>query len=506
MSKKQQEALLNYLQQQIQEDDMKKIDQLDVNQAQAEFSWTLRDLLTATKGDLIGPIAESNADIKFTSISTDSRTIQPGALYIAIKGERFDGHDYISQAIKQGAAAVLVSQVNGCILPGVVVEDTRIALGHFACWHRQNMPVKKVVAVTGSNGKTTVKTMLNEIFSGVAPTLATQGNLNNDFGVPRTLLNIRPHHEYAIIEMGANHLKEIGYLTALALPDIAIVNNASSAHLEGFGSLQGIIDTKGEIYQGLNQLPNKDPGVAIINTDSAGFDDWVKSLDEWGVNQRLYFGTHEDADIKLCSVESADEYGLDVVIQYQQELHCIQLAVLGSHNAMNAAACTAIALAADLNWAQIKSGLQKFSGVAGRLQKKKIKTGWLLDDSYNANPESLKAGIDAVTSLEGTTILCIGAMAEVGETSEQAHQEIAEFAVQKGADYLFSFGEDAKNMPQFFGKNGQYFTSHKGMVNQVLALLKQAQDDNQTLNVLVKGSRSAAMEKVVAPILEIMQP
>ncbi len=471
------------------------------------FSWTLEQLCEATGGDYIGPLSELGS-IRFNSVSTDTRTLQPGALYIAVKGERFDGHAFIDQAIQQGAVAVLVSEELDTAVPGVLVDDSRLALGAFALWHRTQMPVKKLIAVTGSNGKTSVKTLLNGIFSSVGETLATEGNLNNDFGVPRTLLNLRPEHEYAIIEMGANHPKEIAYLTALALPDIAIINNAAGAHLEGFGSLQGVIDTKGEIFQGLNRLPGKEPGVAVLNTDSAGFDDWLKILDNLGVERRIKFGTQAAADVCLSDfqVSQSEADGITFNLQFDGESHLVQMPILGRHNAMNAAACTAVGIAAGLNWSQIKPALQNFTGVPGRLQKNRIKTGWLIDDSYNANPESVKAGIDALTSLPGQAMVCLGAMAEVGETSDQAHREIAEYAKQNGVQYLFVYGEAAQEMPLAFGENADDFVTHSELLARVAAILSDAQQNNLPVNVLVKGSRSAKMELIAQPLLDKYKP
>jgi len=506
------EQLVDKLQNQI--NDTNDVD--IVNKETTMFFWTIDQLCESTDGDRIGPISDS---VKFTSISTDTRTLQPGALYIAIKGENFDGHAFVDKAIQQGAVAVLVSDDIDVIIPGVQVADTRLALGHFARWHRLQMPVETLIAVTGSNGKTTTKSLLQNIFANVGNTLATEGNLNNDFGVPRTLLNLRPEHQYAIIEMGANHQQEITYLTALALPDIAMINNASGAHLEGFGSLQGVIKAKGEIFEGLNKIPNRKPGVAIVNTDSHGYEDWLLSLAKMGVQNISRFGTAEQAQVKLANFTTANNQTnqacqnqedsflitFDLIISGNKtdvETHKVQMPVLGLHNAMNAAGCTAIALAAGLSWKQILPGLVNFTGVAGRLQKTRINHGWLIDDSYNANPESVKAGIDALVSLPGLAILCLGAMAEIGETSQQVHQQIAQYAKNKGIKHLFVFGEATKNMPAVFGENAHYFETHDALATKVLAILSEPDNQQQAINVLVKGSRSAKMEVVVQNVLQ----
>ncbi len=465
-----------------------------------EFSWGLDDLVANVDGSLISPVY-SERPILFNSVSTDTRTLEPGALYIALKGEQFDGHDFIEQAIQKGAAVVLVSEVISSIVPAVLVNDTRLALGKFARWHRQQMPVKKLIAVTGSNGKTTTKSLLLNVFQRVGHTLATEGNLNNELGVPRTLLNLRPEHEYAIIEMGANHGKEISYLTQLALPDIALITNASDAHLEGFGSLQGIIEAKGEIFQGLNQIGSNKEGVAVINTDSSGYLDWVQITKALGITKVVRFGTSEKAGITVSGVTTTAK-GIQFNLIIYGVSYAVTMPVLGEHNAFNAAACVAIALSAGLSWDEILPGLESFRGVSGRLQQQAITTGCLIDDSYNANPASVKAGISTLVRLSGHSILCLGAMAELGAHSVSAHQEIALYAKQQGVDYLFVYGQATQSMPAVFGEQGQFFDSHKALYEQVARVLKQKSYAQQTVNILVKGSRSAQMERVSTAILE----
>lgn len=465
------------------------------------YWWTLESLKSSVSGEMVGPI-DSDHKVRFSSVSTDSRTIQSGGLYIAIKGENFDGHDFIAQAIQQGAAAVMLSEPRAIAVPGVLVEDTRIALGLFAKWHRLQMPVKKLIAVTGSNGKTTTKTLLESIFSRVGKTLATQGNFNNDFGVPRTLLNLRPEHDYAIIEMGANHRGEIQYLTHLAQPDIALITNASGAHLEGFGSLQGVIETKGEIFQGLNQREGHTDGLAVINTDSQGYEQWQAIITQLGVRTVLRFGTHKEADIRVESV-TTNERGVAFDVQIHGQKYSVEMPVLGLHNAMNAAACIAISLGAGLDWQSILSGLEGFTGVAGRLQKNAIKTGWLIDDSYNANPESVKAGIDALVSLPGESILCLGAMAELGEVALDEHRNIAAYAKQRGVKYLLVYGDNTQPMPDVFGEGGYWFSEHEALANKLQVLLAQFEKIDTKANVLVKGSRSAGMERVTQQFMNM---
>lgn len=469
-----------------------------MQQENGAFSWALMDVQQAVEGEFIGAM-DHDQRVRFTSVSTDSRTLKSGALYIAIKGENFDGHDFITQAIQQGAVAVLVSEVVKSIVPAILVEDTKLALGLFAKWHRQQMPVKKLIAVTGSNGKTTTKTLLFNIFQNVGSTLATEGNLNNDLGVPRTLLNLRPHHEYAIIEMGANHRKEIGYLTHLAEPDIALITNAAGAHLEGFGSLQGVVEAKGEIFQGLNQRGIKKEGTAVINVDSFGYLDWVQMIKALGVTKVVRFGMTEKADITITGLTTTEQ-GIQFNLIIYGVSYGVNMPVLGEHNAYNAASCVAISLSAGLSWGEILPGLTHFTGVSGRLQKQAITSGWLIDDSYNANPESVKAGIRTLVNQPGLSILCLGAMAELGEHSVDAHREIALYAKQKGVDYLFVYGDATKEMPNTFGQQSAFFESHETLAEHVAHILASHSGYN-LINILVKGSRSARMERVSKSIL-----
>ena len=456
------------------------------------FVWSLDQLIDSVDGELTGALG--NEELVFSSVSTDSRTLLPGALYIAIKGDYFEGHDYINEAVRQGAVAVLASKPLQSSVPVVLVENTRIALGQFARWHRRQMPVKKVVGITGSNGKTTVKSLVAEMFTSVGHTLATQGNFNNDLGVPRTLLEIRPEHEYAVIEMGANHIGEIEYLTKMVEPDIALLNNASEAHIEGFGSLHGVIQGKGEIFSGLNQLHKT--GVAIINTDSPGFNDWQALLKEQMVDKVIRFGESDSADIVLRQVDSGEE-SINFELRVDGQWQPVTMPLIGKHNAMNAAACVGVGLAAGLIWQQIEPVLQTFTGVAGRLQRHKIANGWLIDDSYNANPGSVKAGIDALVSLPGKVALCLGSMAELGAQSHLAHEEIAEYAKHAGVSRIYLYGEATKKMPKMFGIGATWYKTHDAMIKDV----KQAIKQEWVNHLLIKGSRSAKMETVVKGLL-----
>jgi UDP-N-acetylmuramoyl-tripeptide--D-alanyl-D-alanine ligase len=384
-------------------------------------------------------------------------------------------------------------------IPQLVVKDTRLALGHIAEQHRLNQTELQLIGVTGSNGKTTVKTLLAHCLSQIAPTWSTPGNLNNDYGVPRTLLQIKPEHRYAVIEMGANHRGEIGYLTRLVHPDIAVITLAADAHLEGFGSLQAIIDTKGEIFHGLNLQ-----GIGVINTDSPGFEQWQQSLANKGFKT---FGQSKGAEVQVQNIQQTEHrlvFTLAFDFQGSAMQLAVEMAILGQHNAMNAAAVTAVCLALGLTPQQIKTGLESFQGVGGRLQIHRWPKLILIDDSYNANPSSVKAAIDTLSALPGKKILCLGQMAELGAMAESAHTEVGEYARQKGVDELFSYGELTQFTQTAFNPNKEAQSTphtHDEIAQAVWGLLD---DHADVVNVLVKGSRSARMEQVVQRILERM--
>ena len=454
----------------------------------SEFFWTSEQLVAACDGELIG------ANCQFSGVSTDTRSLQAGELYIAIIGESFDGHQFVEQAQMLGAAAVLVSRALEIDIPQIVVQDTRIALGKFAQWHRLQMPVKTVIGITGSNGKTTTKTLLAQLFSLQGSTLATQGNLNNDFGVPRTLLALRPEHEYAVIEMGANHQGEIRYLTHLVQPDIALLNNAAEAHLEGFGSLEGVIAGKGEIFEGLDVQRNP-KACAVLNADSPGFEQWLQKLQQLELPHKKVFAKHtQAADVSYSDVlqeDSALSFTLtlrssgDEVVSYP-----VKAPIVGAHHASNIAACCAVGLAAGLEWSQMAPVIAGFNGVSGRLQRKTYTFGTLIDDSYNANPASVAAAIETLGKMSGHNILCLGAMAELGNYAHAAHQALLEKALTYGFSQIYLLGE---YWPDTDEAHVQIAQTHQEIAQ---ALLVDIQALGRPVNILVKGSRSAKMETI----------
>jgi len=446
----------------------------------------------ALNGRLIG------ADIQFAAVSSDSRNLKHGEMFVALRGEHFDGYEFIGQAASKGAVAAMVNansikekksahgrgRGNGSI-PLLVVDDTRLALGQLAAYWRKQFDIP-LVAITGSNGKTTVKEMLAGILRVAAgneeAVLATTGNLNNDIGMPLTLLKMGPQHRYAVIEMGMNHPGEIDYLTRIARPNVALVNNASTAHLEGLGSVEAVARAKGEIFAGL-----RSNGAAIINFDDTSAPLWRTLA---GAHPLLEFGLEPQADVS--GRWHPKENGLRIEVQTPQGNFTADLKVPGAHNACNALAATAAAIGLNIPLETIAAGLEKFGGVPGRMQRKKAKNGAvLIDDTYNANPASLNAAIGVLAGVAGKRILVLGDMGELGEKAAPLHAETGREARLAGIERLFAVGELSANTVREFGNGGQHFESIEELMN---ALVKEL-DKNST--VLVKGSRFMKMERVV---------
>ncbi len=447
-------------------------------------------LLTAAARAIGG--TQLGVDVEFVSVGTDTRTLQRGALFIALRGERFDGHDFVRQALECGAAGAMVDAGFGIQDSGVsedapllVVEDTRLGLGKLAAAWRNRFDIP-LIGVTGSNGKTTVKEMLAAILRTQAndaeAVLATQGNLNNDIGMPLMLLRLRASHRYAVIEMGMNHLGEIDYLTHLAQPTVALVNNAQAAHIGELGGIENIARAKGEIYGGLRA-----GGVAVINADDAFAAMW----------RALNFG-REIIDFALehaAKVTGRYEIlpeGSQLEIKLPTASISTRLQVPGVHNVRNALAASAAACAVGATPDAIARGLSSFEGVKGRLQRKMVLHGaTLIDDTYNANPGSVRAAIDVLAQTPGEKILVLGDMGELGEESAQLHAEIGCYAKARGVDALFCLGEMSRHAAQAFGANAWYYER----IQELLADLENRLAPEVT--VLVKGSRFMEMERVV---------
>lgn len=442
----------------------------------------LKTIAGVLQGTLLGN------DVTVTSVDTDSRRVLPGQLFVALPGEKFDGHDFLPQVAAQGAVAALISKPVETDLPAVLVKDTRLALGQLASWWRQQLALP-LIAVTGSNGKTTTKEMIAAIMQvhvgGTDLVLATAGNFNNDIGMPLTLLRLRATHRCAVIEMGMNHLGEIDYLTRLARPNVAVINNAGTAHIGELGSRENIAKAKGEIFAGLAA-----DGVAVINADS-DFADYWRGLNP--ARRVLSFGMQQAADVQGEMLDGDSQFKLS----FQGESVEVTLAVPGAHNVMNALAAAASCLAAGVSLTEVAQGLARFAGVKGRLQQKTAACGArLIDDTYNANPDSMKAALDVLSSLGANTVFVMGDMGELGADAEAMHAQIGRYAKDRGIRQFYALGTLTKAAAQAFGPKAQHFESLPSLV-EALNQAVTAQDI-----VLVKGSRFMQMERVVQALVE----
>ena len=440
----------------------------------------LSEAALATRGQLVG------ADVEFCCVGTDSRAIKKGQLFVALKGENFDGHEYAAQSLEKGAAAVLVSKASNAST-AVVVKDTRLALGELAAHWRAKFDMP-VVAITGSNGKTTVKEMLAAILKVVADdasVLATQGNLNNDIGLPMTMLNLGKQHRYAVLEMGMNHKGELSYLTNLAKPSVALVNNAGTAHIGELGSVEAIANAKGEIFEGL-----ADGGTAIINADDVFANLWKNLASK---HQQVTFGLKAKADVTAKYELHASSSDVDLLAPNGTVK--FTLPAPGLHNVSNALAAASAALALNVSLENIAAGLSNFAGVKGRLQAKQGFAGAkLIDDTYNANPMSMKAAIDVLKASVGRRIFVMGDMAELGADEASMHAEIGAYAKAADIEKFYALGELTKNAVTAFGLNAMHFETVEALAESLKSMM------NAETTVLVKGSRSMRMERVVDAI------
>lgn len=425
----------------------------------------------------------------FNAVSTDSRTVTSGDLYIAIKGDNFDGHDFVQQAAEKGAVAAVVSHQVDAEIPLLVVDDTRLALGQLATTHRQAMPAK-VVAVTGSCGKTTTKTLLASVFSQAGNTLSNQKSFNNEVGVPLTLLSIRPEHEYAIVEMGASGAGDIAYLTHMGQPSVAMITCAKPVHLDGFGDLDGVACGKGEIFQG---LPSD--GVAIINQDDHYADFWKKLA---GHHRVVTFSMQgKRADIMASNIKLDDVGRASFTLTTPAGKADIYLQLLGEHNVVNALATAAAAYASELTIANIQAGLQQAAAHDRRLSEKAgIKGVVVIDDSYNANPQSVEAAIAVLASRQGESVLVLGDMLELGPEASKYHQLIGEKAQEYGIGRIYCYGDLTRHTAEAFGENGYYFTDQDELIHSLKDYVSQG------MVVLVKGSNAMKMDRITAALME----
>ena len=447
------------------------------------ISVTLSELARILNGELHGQ------SLTIDAVTTDTRQLTPGCLFVALKGERFDAHDFADKAKAGGAGALLVSRKLDCDLPQLVVKDTRLAFGEIAAWVRQQVPTR-VVALTGSSGKTSVKEMTAAMLGECGNTLYTAGNLNNDIGVPMTLLRLTKEHQYAVIELGANHQGEIAWTVSLTRPEAALVNNLAAAHLEGFGSLAGVAKAKGEIFTGLPL-----DGVAIMNADNNDWLNWQSVIGERKIWRFSPNAANSDFTANNVHVTS---HGTTFTLQTPTGNVEVLLPLPGRHNIANALAATALAMAVGAPLDAVKAGLAKLKAVPGRLFPIQLaENQLLLDDSYNANVGSMTAAAQVLSEMPGYRVMVVGDMAELGDESEACHQQVGEAAKASGLDRVLSVGVQSKGISDASGV-GEHFNDKAALIMRLKALIAE----QQIITILVKGSRSAAMEEVVRALQE----
>ncbi len=443
---------------------------------------TLAQAAKSMQGVLLG------ADNQFRGVSTDTRTLREGELFFALHGPNFDGREFVATAATKHAVAAVVESRVDAEIANITVGDTRVALGELAASWRQQMPAK-VVAITGSNGKTTVKEMIASCLSESAPTLATEGNLNNDIGLPLMISRLGREHEFAVFELGANHAEEIGYLTGLASPHVVVITNAAAAHLEGFGSVAGVARAKGEILGGKQK-----PECAILNRDDNYFDLWVSMANDVPI---LSFGTDQKANVYPTDIKSMTN-GSAFTLNLPNAAIRIALPLSGEHNVLNACAAAACATALGLDPAQIKAGLERIQPVSGRLQAIGGIAGInLFDDSYNANPASVIAAAEFLAAQAGDCLLILGDMAELGADAANIHASVGNAIRDAGVTRLYATGPLSKSAVSAFGDNARWFPT----VESLISTLTQSLQRSGKENVLVKGSRSMRMERVVKALV-----
>jgi UDP-N-acetylmuramoyl-tripeptide--D-alanyl-D-alanine ligase len=440
---------------------------------------TLAQAANSMHGELQGN------DLKFRGVSTDTRTLKQGELFFALQGPNFDGAAFVEAAARREASGVVVPAPVDADIPVIVVDDTLQALGLLAAEWRQQMTAT-VIGITGSNGKTTLKEMLASCLSLAAETLPTQGNLNNEIGVPLMLARLGKEHRYAVIEIGANHAGEIARMTALVQPKIVAITNAAPAHLEGFGSLEGVAHAKGEILAG--EFPLE---LVVLNADDEYFDYWCSLVPK---TQVVSFGLAPQANFRASDVY-ATEYGSAFTLHMPDGELQIALPLFGAHNVLHACAAAAIASSLGIDEQQIKNGLETVEPVAGRLQPvKSISGDTLYDDSYNANPVSVVAAAKFLAAQPGDSWLVLGDMAELGDDAAELHASVGSDLKSVGIDYLAATGELCRHTVAAFGDDGQWFANQAELIGMLRASL------DGSSNVLVKGSRSMGMERVVAAL------
>ena len=444
--------------------------------------------------------------LRIDSVSTDTRSIQQGDLFIALSGDQFNAHEFLSLAEDAKASAVVVSEHTDCKLPVILVKDTRLALGTLGAYVKKQITGLRSVAITGSNGKTTTKEMLASILNVFCEkedaVLATAGNFNNDIGVPLTLLRLKRSTQFAVLELGANHIGEIAYTSSLVKPDVALINNVMPAHLEGFGSIEGVAKAKGEIWASLAR-----ESVAIVNVDSDFSTDYLEQLKLKKVKTLTFSQKITLVDVYATDIRFDEQGKSSFKLHINAQCITVSVNLSGQHNISNALAAATIATVLGCELITIQKGLQQIEGVTGRVNTRRISENInLIDDTYNANSASIKAAIDLLKQCKGKNMLVLGDMAELGEYAKKEHQEIGRYAALHDIDVLLTVGKysllTSQSFKQSNGKHALHFENKNALIvfmkNQIA---KQSKNGPlKSLTILVKGSRGAKMEDVVNAI------
>ncbi len=429
-------------------------------------------------------------DAAFQTVSTDSRTLEPGALFFALRGENFDGREFVGDAVRAGAVGAVVDAEVEVPIPQIIVDDTESALGQLASFWRGQFEIP-LVAVTGSNGKTTVKEMIGRILSANAKTLISHGNFNNAVGLPLSLLKLRQAHRFAAVEIGMNQIGEIERLARIAQPDVAVITNAGAAHLEFLVTVDQVAAEKGKIINAL-----KADGVAVLNADSEHYSAWRAAA---GARRVISFGLSSDADVSgTCS---ALDFGSRISIRTPLGQLEVDLNLAGEHNVVNALAAAAVGAALRIAPASIKTGLEAMRAVAGRLQlRKHFKGGRLIDDTYNANPNSVAAALSFVAELNGDRRLVIGDMYELGANGERHHREVGRLARRCGIGRLYALGDLSAAAAEAFGRGAKHYMDRNSLISDLEDQL------DSTTTVLIKGSRGMRMDEIADSICNAQAP
>lgn len=443
----------------------------------------LSNIARTLSGKLIGN------NITISSVSTDTRSLREGDLFIALSGDNFDANKFVVSALEKGAIAVIVSKKQAIDVPQIVVKDTRLALGLLGKMVRSQLNLK-VAALTGSNGKTTTKEMLSSILSLSASTLATAGNFNNDIGVPLTLLRLEEQHKFAVLELGANHKREIAYTTDLVLPDVVLINNVEAAHLEGFGDLQGVAQAKSEILTGI-----KRGGLAVLNRDDKFYNYWLRKIN---TDQHISFSlVDKSAEFFAQNIRfDTQGNGLFTLCSPSGNVD-ISLPVAGRHNVANALAAAAMASCFNIELSIIKQGLEQMNNAQGRLRITELNSQIrIIDDTYNANVASVKAAIDVLAQFSSVNILVLGDMGELGSSTAELHQQVGYYAHQEKLSHVYTYGVLSREAALTSGDIGRAFLDRQVLVDALYELVNQV-DSTQKITILFKGSRSAKMEQTI---------